>query len=360
MPKSLGDIDQNFAELESRFEQLKDFNQLLINQAKEYFLLNDSVKKLQVKGDSVQLYLSLDDVLMNNFEIDEYALFLKTQNSPTLFIVHSMGIPKYNLNDFVYRPGEGIVGRVFDEKQEYLVPNAQKIENLDYFGSSTDLTGCIFYLPLSIDFETCLGVLKMRKIIPDSFTPLQMDVLKHFQKELALAILSVRKIETHSNHTFIDSKTGLYNHQYLETYFPVEFKRAQRYRHNFSVIYLAIENFQVIVNQFPEEFTDQVLKNLGDSLNNYTRSSDLCIRNSVSDFFILLPEAHPDAALTVADKLQNIIENMEFRQKDEGGSTGIQVSNGIASYPQDTIEPEQLLTLAKDAAKKPKRLSVLG
>jgi len=355
MSKTLSDIEKRFQELEHRFLELKNLNQILAQQAQEYFLLFDTVRQLNPTNGLKSFYKSLDKVLVKNFGVDEYALILKNPNSDLLSIHHSMGLSKIKLKEIFYRPGEGLVGRVYSKNKAIYISDTRVLKGISYYFDSKNIKGSLFYLPISTSDEECIGVLKMRKISTNGFSELHRSIFTNLQREIGIAIEKAQKIDHLLSKVYVDEQTLLKNKKFFNEQFQIEFKRSQRYQHDLSIICLSINNLNQISKLLSQQGSNKLLEKISKILTENIRSFDLCSRYSKNEFFILLPETSKQAAYEAAVKLKNLI--LETIPSLLPGTTDAQiiVSMSIANFPKDTIEPDVLLKYAKEALKYSKK-----
>ena len=349
MARSLSELENKLAELEARFAEIENLNTLLSRQVKEYYLLFDSVRKLGTATGLKDFYKILDKVFKRSFKIDEYAVIMKHQKSDILSVFHSMGLSKRRLKEIFYHLDEGMVGKVYLEKRAVYIPDLSLVKSFPYYFEKKPLKGCLFYLPVVDQHNTCFGVLKLRKIIKNTFSDEERSVLQKLQQEIGVAFLNVQKLELLNSKSYVDELTHLYNRRYYNEHFSVEFKRAQRYGHGLSLMFIDIDNFKEINDQYSHSVGDTVLKSVSVYIRKMTRSSDICIRYGGDEFLVLLPETSRDAAVEVATKLQKAVESIPVNFNGKLDELVVSLSMGIASYPEDTIEPKMLIELADRA-----------
>jgi diguanylate cyclase (GGDEF)-like protein len=349
MARSVSELENRLVELEHRFSEIESLNSLLTKQVKEYYLMFDSIRKLSVPTTTRDFYKTLDKIFRKNFNVDEYSFILKHQKSDMLSVFHCMGLSKRELKEIFYRLNEGLVGKVFLEKRAVYIPDLSILKKFSYYFEKKPLKGCIYYSPILDYHGTCIGVLKLRKILKDTFTDVERTVLPKLQREIGVAYLNVQRLELLNSKSYVDELTHLYNRRYYNEHYPVEFKRAQRYQHELSLMFVDIDNFKDINDHFGHSVGDEVLKSVSNYVRKFTRSSDLCIRYGGDEFLILLPETSRMAAFEVAAKLKKEVETIPISLNGELGEFVVSLSIGIASFPEDTIEPQLLIELADKA-----------
>lgn len=132
-----------------------------------------------------------------------------------------------------------------------------------------------------------------------------------------------------------DDLTGLFNRRYLVRALEAEFIRAIRYRRNFSVLLIDIDDFKQINDRYGHSCGDAVLIRLSSLVRGGLRSSDVVARFGGDEISILLPETEKSKAAEVAEKLRGLIEATPFGW--HGEAFNITCSIGIASAPDDRI-----------------------
>jgi diguanylate cyclase (GGDEF)-like protein len=145
-----------------------------------------------------------------------------------------------------------------------------------------------------------------------------------------------------------DQLTGLYNRHYVEEWFGLELRRAQRHGRPIAAIMLDVDHFKRFNDSFGHEAGDLVLRELAGALRRSTRGSDVASRYGGEEFLVLLPECRFDAALRKAEQLREEIAKLELRY--DGRPLGpVTASLGVAAFPDHARESEELLRHADKA-----------
>ena len=145
-----------------------------------------------------------------------------------------------------------------------------------------------------------------------------------------------------------DKLTGLYNRHYVEEWFGLELRRAQRHGWSIAAIMLDIDHFKGFNDTFGHEAGDLVLRELAGALGRTTRGSDVASRYGGEEFLVLLPECPFDAALRRAERMREEVAKLELRYGDKPLGP-VTVSLGVAVFPDHTKESEELLRCADEA-----------
>src|SRR5256886_8171424 len=145
-----------------------------------------------------------------------------------------------------------------------------------------------------------------------------------------------------------DKLTGLYNRHYVEEWFGLELRRAQRHGRPIAAIMLDVDHFKRFNDSFGHEAGDLVLQELAGVLRRFARESDVASRYGGEEFPVLLPECPFDAALRRAQRMREEDAKLELRY-DNRPLGPVTVSLGVAVFPDHTKESEELLRHADEA-----------
>jgi diguanylate cyclase (GGDEF)-like protein len=149
-----------------------------------------------------------------------------------------------------------------------------------------------------------------------------------------------------------DSLTGLPNRLLLEDRFSVAIADARRYGHHVGVLYLDLDGFKRINDEMGHDQGDTVLKEMALRLQQNTRAVDTVARVGGDEFVILLTKLQDPAGVQLtADKLQTALSKpLELKGKTYLAGASI----GVAIFPDDGEQPDQLLKKADAAMYKAK------
>ncbi|WP_010488576.1 histidine kinase N-terminal 7TM domain-containing diguanylate cyclase [Pseudomonas sp. S9] len=150
-----------------------------------------------------------------------------------------------------------------------------------------------------------------------------------------------------------DPLTGLYNRRYLEEFFAREIDRVQREQKPLSLALIDLDHFKLLNDKHGHLEGDDVLKALADKLRRNVRSSDAAFRIGGEEFLLVLPGAD----LEEASKRLNIICKQLAQQPLEtrGGLRQVTLSAGIACWPTQGLNLDELLDVADAALYQAKR-----
>ena len=125
-----------------------------------------------------------------------------------------------------------------------------------------------------------------------------------------------------------DELTGLYNHRHFHERLYQEIARTTRLNGTFSLIMMDVDLFKSCNDNFGHLIGDDVLKKVGEYIDNSIRDMDLSFRYGGDEFAVILPNADIENAYKVAERIRNTIE-LQSRLE----IVPITVSLGISNWP---------------------------
>jgi diguanylate cyclase (GGDEF)-like protein len=178
----------------------------------------------------------------------------------------------------------------------------------------------------------------------------------HFLLEQSsLALENASRYTKAKNLLNIDELTGLFNYRYLEITLDREIKRAERYGGNISVLFVDIDFFKNVNDNFGHLIGSRLLGDVGALLKSSVREEDTVIRYGGDEYTIILVETGVEGAANVAERIRSTIEGNVFLEK-EGLNLRLTASLGCATYPEDARSKAELLEMADQAMYRGKAL----
>jgi diguanylate cyclase (GGDEF)-like protein len=158
------------------------------------------------------------------------------------------------------------------------------------------------------------------------------------------AALAIENFQLHSKTeelTVIDELTGASNYRYFRQKLDEEFKRAKRYGQALSLIMMDIDWFKRCNDTYGHRFGNQVLRELVRISSKHVRDVDVLCRYGGEEFVVILPQTNKEDARQIAERIrvavgQQLIELDKIKSR-------VTVSIGVATFPEDAEEPDQLI-----------------
>jgi two-component system, cell cycle response regulator len=143
-----------------------------------------------------------------------------------------------------------------------------------------------------------------------------------------------------------DRLTGLFNRAYLEDFLASEVRRSGRYARHFAVAMVDIDRFKNFNDTWGHAAGDQALKKVSETLLRGVRRSDLVARYGGEEMVLVMPETTLYAARKRLEAIREAVaaEPMQVPKRSE--SVRVTVSAGVAFWPDDGRDPDDLLHVA--------------
>ncbi|MFT5701481.1 MAG: diguanylate cyclase (GGDEF)-like protein [Desulforhopalus sp.] len=144
-----------------------------------------------------------------------------------------------------------------------------------------------------------------------------------------------------------DQLTGLFNRCYFDEAYSQQVALAKRYTEDFTVLFLDIDNFKDVNDIYGHQCGDLVLKRIADIITAEKRDSDIAARFGGEEFILLLTHSDNISSYVFAERLRQKVAEEEF--VFSGTPFKVTISGGIASFPFNSSNPEELMEMADSA-----------
>lgn len=163
------------------------------------------------------------------------------------------------------------------------------------------------------------------------------------QIEAAIRTTFERRIETLTDRAERDSLTKLPNRAAFERRLSHEIARAQRYQRDLALVLFDVDDFKQVNDQFGHPAGDQVLIAVARVLQTSLRRSDSVFRYGGDEFMALCPETSGSGIEPI---LRRVESNLFVFSAGTEQSQSASISWGVASFPADAANAEELIRLA--------------
>lgn len=141
-----------------------------------------------------------------------------------------------------------------------------------------------------------------------------------------------------------DGLTDLFNHKFFYERLRMETARAERYHDRFGVMYIDMNKFKEINDNYGHNTGDLVLIEVGRRIKNCIRETDIAARIGGDEFaLILLDIKGGEEVRTISDKLIQAFQKPILVPE---GALAISASIGCSIYPEDGGNADHLIRAA--------------
>lgn len=295
-----------------------------------------------------QLYSLALDVVKGLFAVDRALINLLDVQSGTMWTVRSFG----------FRAGgdEGLPGQPYRIAEEcYLLAHDEVFLCAD---TLTDRrcpnmlvgkdTRSVLCAPM-VAGKKVYGILHMTSRYPNAFDQEDATLAKAIGEQIGLALERAQLFEEISQLAITDEMTGLYNTRHLKRVLGEEIKRSVRYKRPFSFIMLDIDYFKNYNDRLGHLRGDEVLRLIANILQQNTREVDVVFRYGGEEFSVIIPEVSKEEAYTMAERIRRVVQDYVFPFEEEQPGGNLTVSMGIACFPDDAEDAEEIIDNADRA-----------
>jgi two-component system cell cycle response regulator len=143
-----------------------------------------------------------------------------------------------------------------------------------------------------------------------------------------------------------DRLTGLFNRAYFEEFLQAEIRRSKRYLRSFAVAMIDIDHFKRFNDTYGHATGDQALRTVAAILQREVRRSDLVARYGGEEMVLVMPETTLNAARTRLETIRQAISSEAIKVPRREEMVHMTVSAGVACWPHDGDNPDDLVHTA--------------
>ncbi len=187
--------------------------------------------------------------------------------------------------------------------------------------------------------------------VPEQSRPTTESDLEHARLIAAHAELALANAERYhlaKEKAFIDDVTEVYNARYLLQATEHEIRRAERSGKELSVLFLDLDRFKRVNDQFGHLVGSNVLRRLSEVLLECVRQVDTLARYGGDEFTILLVDTGLRGGMHVAERIRRTVAETLF-EGSGGAPIRLTISIGVATFPDHSRHRDGLLDVADKA-----------
>jgi len=171
-----------------------------------------------------------------------------------------------------------------------------------------------------------------------------LDILSALGIFIIFVLMLVRirdLLEMESTLSRTDPLTGVMNHRAFSELVGYEIMRLQRESSPYSLVYLDIDNFKLVNDQFGHAKGDELLKAVASCLTDNLRKTDIVSRMGGDEFTIFYPATGQEPAKVITQKIK---EKLDALSKANNWPTTI--SMGVVTCVSGRCELDGIVTVA--------------
>jgi diguanylate cyclase len=136
--------------------------------------------------------------------------------------------------------------------------------------------------------------------------------------------------------SLIDPLTSLSNRKHFDQSVSGYLKKAFQTGSPACLLMVDIDHFKKINDDFGHPIGDQIIRMVAHTMLRMHQSGNLLARYGGEEFVLVLAQSHLDAALAVANRIRQEVNEREFKLRNNGQAIGrISVSIGVSTFRRD-------------------------
>jgi diguanylate cyclase (GGDEF)-like protein len=159
-------------------------------------------------------------------------------------------------------------------------------------------------------------------------------------------VIEIAIYETTARSAVTDGLTGLFNHAYFLAALRRETQRAKRHGAKVSLAMLDLDDFKRLNDTRGHVEGDKVLVKSAELVGESLREIDIAARYGGEEFAVILPDTGRTGGFVVAERIRARLD-AHFRRRRSAGT--VTLSGGVATFPDDAPDHEQLVRRADEA-----------
>ena len=288
--------------------------------------------------DTTNFYIALFDEVKNKLYFSYYADETGEKDKNILISKYSDSDSIFN---YIFKTGESLLLNY--NKYKGMIARGD-------FSSHDVITNKQVWLgvPLKIESKIIGSMILQSYTDPNLYSKNDIRLMEFVSQQVATAIERKQIEEKLKFLSLYDSLTGLPNRVLFYDRMRQEIAYAKREQKKFALMFLDLDDFKKVNDQFGHDIGDQLLQEVAKKFNKLLREADTICRLGGDEFIILLPRLKQprENAEDVARKILHSLGE-SFLIKDN--QIYVKTSIGIALYPDDGEKEEDLIKSADNA-----------
>jgi diguanylate cyclase (GGDEF)-like protein len=163
-----------------------------------------------------------------------------------------------------------------------------------------------------------IGSLNLGSLDQDRFEPgMATDFIGRLAVIVGICLENVTNSERLKHLGLTDPLTGVHNRRYFDQRLREEVSRAQRQGYPLSCLFLDIDHFKLVNDQYGHQTGDCVLREVAWRIKGQLRANDVLGRYGGEEFAVLLVQTDMGDAMTIAERVRHSIAEQRFKGEDE-------------------------------------------
>tara|TARA_R110002167_G_scaffold22064_2_gene79301 strand:- start:14317 stop:15459 length:1143 start_codon:yes stop_codon:yes gene_type:complete len=334
--------------LEAENRNLKRTLHVMVSKAERNRDILHTFQEIELRLLSCNSLADLLDMLLitlaEYFRLEEVRLVLFDPEHAARDLIPNYSPPK-SANCLVFSHNYRDLRQLYSRQPRPRIGSQNAEITAQAFGTATRVKSAAL-LPL-VRQNCIIGSLHLGSYDPSRYNPnVAIDYITHLASIIAVCIENCISQETLVRVSMIDVLTKVHNRRAFNSELSKELSRACRSQHPLSCLFIDLDHFKQINDNYGHPTGDKVLRGSAQTIKNQLRKTDFIARFGGEEFAILLPGCEQKQALQIAENIRQAIKRQRFRS-DDNVEFGLTLSVGASTCPAMHIEPSGLSDLAE-------------
>ena len=169
---------------------------------------------------------------------------------------------------------------------------------------------------------------------------------------LILAVLAVSNYQQQQQKklVFIDGLTQIPNRRFFDQFLVDHWLQAKKKQQGLCVILCDVDFFKKYNDTYGHQAGDLCLQQVAQVISKAVRVQDLAARYGGEEFVVVLPNATPEIAMMVAERICDRLRNLQIPHASSQVSQFVSLSCGVASTNNNSVSSSEYLVAHADRA----------
>ncbi len=193
-----------------------------------------------------------------------------------------------------------------------------------------------------------IGAAFLASVRTNTFTEYHRSFMDTLLNQVSMVVDNSMLHQSIRNMARTDGLTGLLNHRTFMEKLAEEYRRLDREPRPFSILIMDIDKFKNVNDKYGHPVGDVAIKTVARVLKDAARGSDFVTRYGGEEFAVGMVDTDSRGAAQLGERIRKILEKTLVTTVFDG-ELRVTVSIGVGSFPEDTKNCAELVTLADTA-----------
>ncbi len=190
------------------------------------------------------------------------------------------------------------------------------------------------------------GVLTIERLGTETrFSEEEFELVQLFAAQVSIALRNAEHFEAAEERARTDDLTGLLNHGAFKELLG----RNVAARSSFGLVMIDLDGFKKVNDTLGHQAGDRMLREIAVAIQGAARETDAVFRYGGDEFVVLLPGTDAEGLAAAAERVRSAVTGVGGMGSPWREAVEVSASVGIASFPDDGDDAEEIL-LAADRA----------